>query len=103
MCGHRFVVHWPAQIDDRGGLRTQFHNVIDVLPTVLDVCGVAAPAEVDGVAQMSLHGTSMRYAFASPTARSTRSTQYFEMYGHRAIYHDGWKAVTWHETGIRLR
>ncbi|MEO5839694.1 MAG: arylsulfatase [Acidimicrobiales bacterium] len=93
------VVHWPAQIEDRGAVRTQFHNVIDLLPTVLDACGVLAPAEVDGVAQMALHGTSMRYTFASATARSTRSTQYFEMYGHRAIYHDGWKAVTWHETG----
>jgi arylsulfatase A-like enzyme len=93
------IVHWPQQIDDHGAVRTQFHNVIDLLPTVLDVCGVTAPAEVDGVAQMSLHGTSMRYAFAAPSARSTRSTQYFEMYGHRAIYHDGWKAVTWHETG----
>jgi arylsulfatase len=93
------VVHWPSQIDDRGGVRTQFHNVIDLLPTVLDICGVPAPTQVDGVAQMSLHGTSMRYAFASATARSTRSTQYFEMYGHRAIYHEGWKAVTWHETG----
>ena len=93
------VVHWPAQIDDRGAVRTQFHNVIDLVPTVLEVCGVVPPSEVDGVAQMSLHGTSMRYAFASPTARSKRSTQYFEMYGHRAIYHDGWKAVTWHATG----
>jgi arylsulfatase len=93
------VVHWPAQIDDHGAVRTQFHNVVDLLPTVLDVCAIAPPVEVDGVAQMSLHGTSMRYAFAAPAARSTRSTQYFEMYGHRAIYHDGWKAVTWHETG----
>ena len=93
------VVHWPSQIDDHNGLRDQFHNVIDVMPTVLDACGVTAPPEVDGFAQTAMHGTSMRYTFAVPTARSTRSTQYFEMYGHRAIYHDGWKAVTWHETG----
>ena len=57
------VVHWPAEISDRGGLRTQFRNVIDLMPTVLEACGVAPPSEVDGVAQMSLHGTSMRYAF----------------------------------------
>jgi arylsulfatase len=93
------IAHWPVQIDDRNGVRAQFHNVVDLLPTVLDVCGVEPPTAVDGVDQMPLHGTSMRYTFATPAARSTRSTQYFEMYGHRAIYHDGWKAVTWHETG----
>ena len=99
MCVRRWSCIGRHRSTIAAAVRTQFHNVIDLMPTVLEVCGVAPPSEVDGVAQMSLHGTSMRYAFASPTARSTRSTQYFEMYGHRAIYHDGWKAVTWHATG----
>lgn len=90
------VVHWPRGIHDGGGLRHQFHHVIDVLPTILDCAGVAQPASVDGVAQQPIEGTSMRYTFLDPDAPDRRRTQYFEMCGNRGIYHEGWTAVTRH-------
>lgn len=93
------IVHWPAGIRDRGGIRTQFHHLIDVVPTVLDVIGSGAPAIYHGVPQLPIAGTSMAYSFSDALATSTRKTQYFEMYGHRGIYHDGWKAVTFHVKG----
>ena len=91
MCGLRWLLHWPAQVAAaaRGGIRAQFHNVIDVAPTVFEACGVSLAAEVDGEAQMPLHGTSMLYALDAPAAASSHRTQYFEMFGHRAIFHDG--------------
>ncbi|MFC5138899.1 arylsulfatase [Actinomycetospora rhizophila] len=92
------VVHWPRGIADGGGLRHQFHHVIDVLPTILDCAGIAAPTSVDGVAQQPIEGTSMRYTFADPQAPDRRRTQYFEMCGNRGIYHEGWTAVTRHGT-----
>jgi arylsulfatase len=93
------VVHWPAVITDRGGVRTQLHHVIDVMPTVLEVVGLTPRSSVGGVAQMPMHGVSMRYSFDAPASTSTRRTQYYEMFGHRAIIHDGWKAVTYHPGG----
>ena len=93
------IVHWPAGIFDVGGLRDQFHHVIDVTPTVLALLGVT-PAEVRaGVGQLPMHGIDMSYTFADPHAESRRRTQHFEMFGHRAIYHDGYKAVTFHQRG----
>jgi arylsulfatase len=92
------VVHWPRGIADAGGLRHQFHHVVDVLPTVLECAGVALPDVVDGVAQQPVDGTSMRYTFADPEAPDRRRTQYFEMCGNRGIYHEGWTAVTRHGT-----
>jgi arylsulfatase len=90
------IVHWPSGIADAGGLRHQFHHAIDVMPTVLDVIGVEAPARHRGVDQMPIHGTSFASTFASADAPSRHLTQYFEMAGHRGIWHDGWKAVTFH-------
>lgn len=90
------IVHWPRGIADHGGLRHQFHHVIDVLPTVLDCAGIPEPTSVGGVAQQPVEGTSMRYTFDAPTARDRRRTQYFEMCGNRGIYHEGWMAVTRH-------
>ncbi|MFD4190892.1 arylsulfatase [Amycolatopsis thermoflava] len=90
------IVHWPRGIADRGGLRDQFHHVIDVLPTVLDCAGIPHPVLVDGVPQQPVEGTSMRYSFDSPAVEGRRRTQYFEMCGNRGIYHDGWMAVTRH-------
>ncbi|MDL5159802.1 arylsulfatase [Actinomycetospora termitidis] len=90
------VVHWPRGIADAGGLRHQFHHVIDVLPTVLDCAGITAPTSVDGVVQQPIDGTSMRYTFTDPDAPDRRRTQYFEMCGNRGIYHEGWTAVTRH-------
>lgn len=86
------VLSWPDGIAARGEVRTQFHHVVDVVPTILDLVGVPLPDEVDGVAQQPVDGTSMRYSFADGSAPSTRTTQYFELHGNRAIYHDGWVA-----------
>jgi arylsulfatase A-like enzyme len=93
------VVHGPAGLGARGEMRSQFSHVIDLVPTVLDVVSVDAPDEVAGVAQQPIHGRSMRATFADPDAPEPRDTQYFEMFGHRAIYHRGWKAVTYHPPG----
>jgi arylsulfatase len=87
------VMSWPARIKDKGGLRSQFHHVIDIAPTILDVTGLHMPAIVDGVEQKPMAGVSMAYTFDNPKAPSTRITQYFEQYGNRAIYHDGWVAA----------
>jgi arylsulfatase len=92
------IVHWPRGIAERGGLRHQFHHVIDVLPTVLECAGIPAPTTVDGILQKPVEGTSMRYTFDSPAAPDRRRTQYFEMCGNRGIYHEGWMAVTRHGT-----
>jgi arylsulfatase A-like enzyme len=93
------VISWPARIKDKGGLRTQFHHVIDIVPTILEATGIQFPASLDGVKQRPLEGVSMGYTFAQPKAPSTHRTQYFEMLGNRAIYHDGWVAAT---TPLRL-
>ncbi len=92
------VVHWPAGIEAHGEVRHQFHHVIDLLPTILDVAGVPAPERVDGVEQQPVEGVSMRYTFDDAGAADRRTTQYFEMVGNRGIYHDGWTAVTRHGT-----
>jgi arylsulfatase len=96
------VVHWPKGIEasSRGSLRDQFHHVNDLAPTVYELLGVTAPAEFRGVPQMPVTGTSMRYTLDDPTAPSRKSVQYFEMMGHRALYLDGWKAVTRHTPGV---
>jgi arylsulfatase A-like enzyme len=96
-----FIVHWPARITDGGGIRRQFHHVTDVAPTVLDLLGLAFPEHHRGAPQMPVHGESMAYALAPGAADqpSRKRTQYFEMFGHRAIWHDGWKAVCYHEPG----
>jgi arylsulfatase A-like enzyme len=90
------AVSWPGHIKDLGGLRSQFHHVIDIVPTILEVSGIKAPEEVDGIRQKPMEGVSMAYTFdkANADAPSTRHTQYFELAGNRAIYHDGWIAST---------
>ena len=90
------VVSWPARIKDVGGIRTQFHHMIDIVPTILEATGIAAPATVDGIAQKPIEGVSMAYTFdkANANAASKRDTQYFEMFANRGIYHDGWYACT---------
>jgi arylsulfatase A-like enzyme len=90
------AISWPGHINDVGGIRTQFHHMIDVVPTILEATGIVAPVMVNGIAQKPIEGVSMAYTFdkANANAPSTRSTQYFEMMGNRAIYHDRWIANT---------
>jgi arylsulfatase A-like enzyme len=88
-----FLVHWPKGIKAKGEVRTQYAHIIDMVPTVLDVLGIDAPATIRGVTQSPIQGVSFAHTFDTPTAASLHQTQYFEMLGHRAIYHDGWRAV----------
>ncbi len=90
------AISWPGHIKDVGGIRTQFHHVIDIVPTILEAAGVTAPDMVKGIKQKPIEGVSMVYTFdsANANAPSKRDTQYFEMVGNRAIYHDGWIAAT---------
>jgi arylsulfatase len=88
------VISWPARIKDKGGLRTQFSSVIDIMPTLLEATGVPAPTSINGVAQKPIEGTSLVYTFDNAKAPSKHTTQYFEMFGNRAIYHEGWVAAT---------
>jgi arylsulfatase A-like enzyme len=88
------VISWPDRIKDKGGVRTQFHHVIDIAPTILEAVGVQMPAMLNGVPQKPIEGVSMVYSFDDPKAASTRRTQYFEMFANRAIYNDGWVAAT---------
>jgi arylsulfatase A-like enzyme len=90
------AISWPGHIKDAGGIRTQFHHVIDIVPTILEAAGIQMPQVVDGIKQKPIEGVSMAYTFdkANANVPSTRKTQYFEMAGNRAIYHDGWIAAT---------
>lgn len=90
------VVHWPKRIKDKGGLRSQFHHVIDVAPTALEAVSVPHPRVVNGIKQRPMDGVSMLYTFETAKASDRRKTQYFEIFGNRAIYHDGWVACTRH-------
>jgi arylsulfatase A-like enzyme len=90
------VIHWPQGIQEKGGLRTQFSHVIDVAPTILEAAGLPQPKVVNGTPQTPIEGTSLLYAFNDATAAERHTTQYFEMFGNRAIYRDGWLARTIH-------
>ncbi len=88
------VISWPERIKDKGGLRTQFHHVIDILPTVLEAADIPAPVKVNGFDQKPIEGVSMAYTFDAPKAKSRRTTQYFEIFARRSVYHNGWVAAT---------
>ena len=90
------VIHWPAGIKAKGEVRHQYHHSTDIVPTILDACGVEMPDIYNGVAQNPLSGVSMRYSFDAAGAPTHKHTQYYEMFGNRGIWHDGWKAVTEH-------
>jgi arylsulfatase A-like enzyme len=92
------VVHWPSGFDARGEIRSQFHHVIDVAPTVLEVAGLPEPSVVDGVEQQPIEGVSMSYSFDDQAAAERHLTQYFEMFCNRGIYNEGWTAITRHST-----
>ena len=91
------VLHWPAGIKSKNEVRSQFHHVIDVAPTIYEAAGIPAPKMVNGIEQRPIEGVSMVYSFDNATAPDTRKTQYFEMIGNRAIYNDGWFAGTIHK------
>ncbi len=95
-CRTPLVVHWPAGIGARGEVREQFCHVVDVMPTILDVCGIEPPATVDGIAQQQIDGASMAGSFDDPAAAAPRQVQYFEMLGSRSIVCGEWKATTDH-------
>ncbi|HEX6854901.1 MAG TPA: arylsulfatase [Streptosporangiaceae bacterium] len=88
-----FLVHWPQGIRARGEIRTQFAHIVDIVPTVLDALGLTPPAAIRGVTQSPIHGVSFAPTFDDPAAPTAHRTQYYEMFGHRAIDHDGWRAV----------
>jgi arylsulfatase len=90
------VIHWPARIRAKGEIRSQFSHVTDIAPTVLEAAHLPFPKSVNGTAQRPFDGTSMVYTFDDAKAKETHTTQYFEMFGNRGIYHDGWVAATRH-------
>ena len=92
------IVSWPVEIRNHG-MRQQFLDIIDITPTVLDIVGVAAPAIFDGVCQIPIQGKSIRATFHNPAAPNPRDTQYFELWGSRGIWHDGWEAIGIHKPG----
>jgi arylsulfatase len=92
------VLHWPARIKAKGEFRSQFHHVIDVAPTALEAAGLPEPKTVNGVEQRPMDGVSILYSTNDAKAAELRKTQYFEMFGNRAIYHEGWVAATRHST-----
>jgi arylsulfatase A-like enzyme len=92
------IVHWPKGIKGKGELRSQFHHVIDIAPTILEAAGLPEPISVNGVQQKPIEGVSMLYSFNDAKGAERHETQYFEMFGNRGIYHKGWTAVTRHKT-----
>jgi arylsulfatase A-like enzyme len=92
------IVHWPKGIKGKGEIRSQFHHVIDVAPTILELAGLPQPLAVNGVQQHPIEGVSMAYSLNDAKADERHETQYFEMFGNRGIYHKGWTAVTRHKT-----
>ena len=92
------IVSWPKGIKAKGEIRSQFHHVIDVAPTILEAAGIPEPVSVNGVQQEPIEGVSMLYSFNDAKAAERHETQYFEMFGNRGIYHKGWTAVTKHRT-----
>jgi arylsulfatase A-like enzyme len=90
------IISWPSVLGHGGEIRHQYHHAIDIVPTILDLLDVTPPETIKGYAQSRFDGVSMRYAFADPSAPSARPTQFYSMLGSRAIWHDGWKAVTTH-------
>ena len=97
------VMAWSKGIAARGELRHQFCHACDLVPTLLDIVGVEPPKAINGIRQMPLEGTSFARSLAEATAPSKKKPQYFEMFGHRGLVQDGWKAVCFHPPGSRLR
>lgn len=97
------VVHWPKGIKARGEIRSQWHHVIDIAPTILEAAGLPEPKSVNGTPQTPIQGVSLAYTFADAKARDRHKTQYFEIFGNRGIYHDGWLANTIHRAAWEMK
>lgn len=95
-CRNPLVIHWPNGIAAKGELRSQWHHVIDIAPTILEAAGLPEPKSVNGTPQFPIQGVSMVYSFTDAKAEHRHKTQYFEIFGNRGIYHDGWLAHTVH-------
>lgn len=96
------VFHWPANIKAKGTIKREYHHVVDVAPTILELLGIESPAEFNGIEQLPLDGISMGYTFDQTEPVSRRQVQYYEILGDRAIWHKGWKAVARHEKGTNF-
>jgi len=94
-----FVLAWPGVVSDEGGIRHNFCHAIDIAPTILEMLGLNAPSTINGIPQMPIEGQSFAPLISNPTAKVNRGPQYFEMFGHRGIVVDGWKAVAFHQMG----
>jgi arylsulfatase len=97
------AVHWPAGIRSKGGVRPQFHHVSDIVPTILAAAGLPQPTTVNGTRQRPMDGVSMAYSFDDARANERHTTQYFEIFGNRAIYHQGWFARVIHKAPWELK
>jgi len=97
------AIHWPKGIQKPADLRSQFHHVIDVAPTILEAANLPEPKSVNGTVQAPIEGVSMMYTFNAPKAKDRRTTQYFEIFGNRSIYHDGWLAGTVHREPWQMK
>jgi arylsulfatase A-like enzyme len=95
------IISWPSLLGHGGDIRHQYHHAIDIVPTILDCLGVAAPETIKGHTQSHFDGVSMRYSFGDPSAPSARTTQFYSMLGSRAIWHDGWKGAGGHPRARR--
>jgi arylsulfatase len=102
-CRNGMVIHWPKRIAAKGEIRSQWHHVIDIAPTVLEAAGLPEPRSVNGTPQTPIQGVSMVYTFTDARAKNRRKTQYFEIFGNRGIYHDGWLAHTVHRAAWELK
>ncbi len=97
------VVHWPRRIKSRGEVRSQWHHVIDIAPTILEAAGLPEPKVLNGTPQTPIEGVSLAYTFDGARAADRHTTQYFEIFGNRAMYHDGWLAGTVHRAPWEMR
>ncbi|MCA9452873.1 MAG: sulfatase-like hydrolase/transferase, partial [Nitrospira sp.] len=97
------IVHWPKSVKAKGELRTQWHHVIDIAPTILEAARLPEPKAVNGIPQTPIEGVSLLYSFHDAKAQDRHQTQYFEIFGNRAIYHDGWLASTLHRAPWELK
>jgi arylsulfatase A-like enzyme len=96
------IINYPDKIKDKGGIRTQYHHVVDINQTILEICNIEQPGQINGVSQEPKHGISMMYTFNDPKAKTHRHVQYYEMVGNRSIWADGWKAVADHAVNPTL-